>query len=205
METFLTLAIAVGGIATGIGAIWAAVVARRQADLTARSLAQTERSLAEQNERSRLHLEAEWLFKFDDRWKSPLSLTQRRSAAKYLIENAFLDNDPVELPHLSDATEYVCGFFEMVGHFQSLGAMQAESVWHEFGAHIRYSWMAYGLAIEKAREELNAPTLYKAFERLNDLMANIDREQGVPDLTQEQLRKFFKDQTVLGDKPGEVR
>jgi hypothetical protein len=30
METFLTLAIALGGIATGIGDIWAAMVARRR-------------------------------------------------------------------------------------------------------------------------------------------------------------------------------
>jgi hypothetical protein len=29
MDTFLTLVIALGGIATGIGAIWAAILARR--------------------------------------------------------------------------------------------------------------------------------------------------------------------------------
>ena len=67
MESFLTLVIAVGGIATGIGAIWAALadrrqgqISERQAQLTEQSLAQTDRSLAEQvqslreqNERSR--------------------------------------------------------------------------------------------------------------------------------------------------------
>ena len=41
MEPLLTLVIALGGIATGIGAIWAALVARRQAQVTQRSLAQT--------------------------------------------------------------------------------------------------------------------------------------------------------------------
>ena len=75
MDTLLTLVIAVGGIATGIGAIWTAMVARRQlseqrqflleqteiarrqaqvgerqAQATEHSLAQTERSLAEQVE-----------------------------------------------------------------------------------------------------------------------------------------------------------
>jgi hypothetical protein len=50
MDTFLTLVIALGGIATGIGAIWAALASRRQAQLTEQSLAQTERSLAEQGE-----------------------------------------------------------------------------------------------------------------------------------------------------------
>lgn len=59
MDTFLTLVIALGGIATGIGAIWTAMLARRQLDEQrrfleeqneiARSQAQrTEQSLAEQ-------------------------------------------------------------------------------------------------------------------------------------------------------------
>jgi hypothetical protein len=42
MDTLLTLVLALGGIATGIGAIWTASAARRQAQLT-------ERSLTEQN------------------------------------------------------------------------------------------------------------------------------------------------------------
>jgi hypothetical protein len=50
VESLLTLTIAVGGIATGIGAIWAAMVARHQAQFTERRLAQTERSLAEQSQ-----------------------------------------------------------------------------------------------------------------------------------------------------------
>ena len=50
MESFLTLVIAVGGIATGIGAIWAALVARRQAQVTERSLAEQQQSLAEQRQ-----------------------------------------------------------------------------------------------------------------------------------------------------------
>jgi hypothetical protein len=38
MDTLLTLVLALGGIATGIGAIWTALAARRQAQLTERSL-----------------------------------------------------------------------------------------------------------------------------------------------------------------------
>ena len=45
MDTLLTLVVALGGIVTGMGAIWAALVARRQAQVT-------ERSLVEQNERT---------------------------------------------------------------------------------------------------------------------------------------------------------
>ena len=49
MDTFLTLVIALGGIATGIGAIWAALAARRQAQISERQAQLTERSLAEQS------------------------------------------------------------------------------------------------------------------------------------------------------------
>ena len=46
MDTLLTLIIALGGIATGIGAIWTAMLARRQ-------LIEQRRFLGEQNERAR--------------------------------------------------------------------------------------------------------------------------------------------------------
>ncbi len=103
METLLTLTIAVSGIVTGIGAIWAAVVARRQAQVTERSLAQTERSLVEQNERSRLNLELDLLTRLEDRFESPHFLSRRRAAAKYLIDNVFVDGDMVEVSRLNRA------------------------------------------------------------------------------------------------------
>ena len=78
MDTFLTLVIALGGIATGIGAIWAALLARRQAQAT-------ERSLAEQNERLRLNLELDLLTRLGDRFESPHFLSRRREAARYLL------------------------------------------------------------------------------------------------------------------------
>ena len=127
MESLLTLTIAVNGIATGIGAIWAAVVARRQAQVTERSLAQTERSLAEQNERSRLNLEVDLLTKLRDRFEGPHFLSRRRAAAKYLIENVLVD-DMVEVERLNRAVFDVCNFFEELGELQRLGALQVESV-----------------------------------------------------------------------------
>jgi uncharacterized membrane protein YhiD involved in acid resistance len=78
METLLTLTIAVGGIATGIGAIWTAVVTRVLARATERSVAQTERSLTEQNqrlreqsERDRLILEVDLMDRLEERFHSP--------------------------------------------------------------------------------------------------------------------------------------
>jgi hypothetical protein len=85
----LNLVIAVGGIATGIGAIWAALVARRQAQVT-------ERSLAEQNERARLTLEYDLLTRLNDRSISPYYVRQIREASKYLRDNAFVGDDIVD-------------------------------------------------------------------------------------------------------------
>jgi hypothetical protein len=63
MEALLTLVIVVAGVATDIGALWTATVARRQAQLT-------ERSLSEQNERLRLSLELDLLTRLEDRFEA---------------------------------------------------------------------------------------------------------------------------------------
>jgi hypothetical protein len=123
MDTFLTLVIALGGIATGIGAIWAALAARRQTQVT-------ERSLAEQNERSRLNLEVDLLTKMAGRWEMPHFLSRRRAAADYLLENAIVGEEIVEVPRLPRAVFDVCNFFEELGDLQGLGALQDESVWN---------------------------------------------------------------------------
>src|SRR5215204_3011086 len=96
MEALLTLVIAVGGVATGVGAIWTAMVARRQAQLT-------ERSLSEQNERLRLSLELDLLTRLEDRFESPHFLSRRRVATKCLLDNAFVEEDVVEVGRLNRA------------------------------------------------------------------------------------------------------
>jgi hypothetical protein len=94
MDTALTLVIALGGIATGIGAIWAALLARHQAQVT-------ERSLTEQNERARLALEYDLLTRLQDRFASPHLLSMRRSTARYLLDNAFIEGHAVGMPALN--------------------------------------------------------------------------------------------------------
>ena len=200
MESLLTLTIAVGGIATGIGAIWAAVVARRQAQVTERSLAQTERSLAEQNERARLNLEVDLLTRLGDRFEGPDFLSRRRAAAKYLIDNVFVDDEMGEVERLNRAAYDVLNFFEELGYLQRLGALQAESVWHAFGAMAQAYWLLCKPAIEKRREERGDPTMYEDFERLNHLGAELDREQGIEPHTQGWLRRLMTDEAVIGEE-----
>ena len=126
MDTLLTLVIAIGGIATGVGAIWAAMLARRQARVT-------ERSLTEQNERARLNLEFDLLIRMEDRFESPHFRSRRRAAARYLLDNAFVEDEKVEMEPFTRAAADVGGIFEGLGYLQGLGVLRAESVWNRFG------------------------------------------------------------------------
>jgi hypothetical protein len=78
MESWLTLVIALGGMATGIGAIWTALVTRHLARATERNVVQYEKSLAEQsqhlreqNERARINLEVDLMYRLVELFNSP--------------------------------------------------------------------------------------------------------------------------------------
>jgi hypothetical protein len=60
MDTLLTLIIALGGIAAGICAIWAASAARRQGQVTERQARLTEQSRAEHVQSLREQNERAW-------------------------------------------------------------------------------------------------------------------------------------------------
>jgi hypothetical protein len=140
MDTFLTLVIALGGIATGIGAIWAALAARRQGQvserqtqLTERSLAEqrqsfqeqteiarhqaqlTEQSLIEQNERARVNLEVDLLLRLEDRFVSSQLMDARRGAARYILDNFLVDGSLLEVDRLNRDGWDVLNFFEDLG------------------------------------------------------------------------------------------
>jgi hypothetical protein len=193
MQTFLTLVIAVGGIATGVGAIWAALVARRQAQVTERSLAQTERSLSEQaqnfreqNERARLTLEYDLLSRLQGRAMSPYFLSCRRVSAKYLLDNASFEGDDMAEPpqSLPGATFEMCNFFEDVGELLRLGVLRAEPVWNRFRVWAQAYWLLCKPSIKKMREEGEDPAAYEHFEYLYRVMADLDRKRDIAAPTQ---------------------
>src|SRR5215217_5710253 len=194
MDTLLTLVIAVGGIATGIGAIWTAVAARRQAQLT-------ERSLTEHNERLRLNLEVDLLHRMQGRYDSQLFIGRRSAAARYFLDNAFVDDNMVEVERLNDAAIDVCDFFESLAYLQSIDALSAKSVWNNFSGDVRLHWAMCKSGIEKMREERQDPTLVEEFERLSRLMDDMDRERGIPDPTPEQLHRVLEEKAVRGEEP----
>jgi hypothetical protein len=219
MDTFLTLVIALGGIATGIGAIWAAMlarsqarltersldeqrqsfqeqteIARRQAELTEQSLAQTERSLAEQNERARLNLELDLLTRLADRFESPHFLSRRREAAKYLLDNAFLEEDTkmVEVPSLNRSVIDVCSLFEDVGELLRLGVLSIQSVWTRFGVPGKAYWYLCKPGIEQVREEWEDPSPFEEFEYLSRMWAEVDDQRGIGPPHQSRCTKLWK-------------
>jgi S-adenosylmethionine:diacylglycerol 3-amino-3-carboxypropyl transferase len=194
MDTLLTLIIALGGIATGIGAIWTAMLARRQ-------LIEQRRFLNEQNERARLTLEFDLLTRLEDRFQSPRFLGRRRSAARYAMEAFFAEDGTVQARVLDRASSDVANFFEEVGYFHRSGVLRTESVWHTFGLPTRVYWAVYGPSVRKMRRERNDPTVFEDFEQLDRVVADLSGERGMPPPTREQLLRIMKDETDLGQEP----
>jgi hypothetical protein len=197
VDTLFTLVIAVGGIATGIGAIWAAMLARRQTQLTERSFAEQVQILREQNEQARFHLEADILLRVYDRYVNPFFLSSRSDAAKHVLDNFFADEELKEVEYLNTAAIEVGNFFEQLGHLQSMGAVSDEAVWGICALVIRSYWTLYEPAIKKLREEWQSPEVYSSFERLNDRMVALDRERGAETPTKEALRAFMEEELAL--------
>jgi hypothetical protein len=140
MEPILTLVIALGGIATGIGAIWTALVTRHLARATERSVVQSENSLAEQsqhlreqNERARINLEVDLIYRLVELFNSPRYRNYRKRSLTYVIENYFADDNILEVQHLDPASEAIFSFFEDIGYLTRIGVLRIERVWRQFG------------------------------------------------------------------------
>jgi len=204
MDTFLTLVIALGGIATGIGAIWAAMLARRQGRVTEQSLREQLKSFQEQNERARLALEADMLLKFYERFQGKgLSLSEtRRSAAKHIKDNFFRgDNDLLEVNNLNKAGEDVLNFFELMGLLVRAATIDERLVQELFAFRLVRYWELCKPAVERAREEDRSPDLWVNFEDLANRMIALAKEDGgieAEGFTKTQLRRFVEEEAVAG-------
>ena len=132
------------------------------------------------------------MLKLQDRWDSPFFRDRKRKAANYLKAHFFTDDGGLlDVQHIDENIESLLGIFEMLGALVKQGVLRAETVWHQFGVRVRQYWALYQPAIEKIREDLRDPTLLEDFERLEALMADIDRQHGVGEeyLTKQQLRR----------------
>jgi len=112
MEPLLTLVIALGGIATGIGAIWTAVVTRHLARATEQSVAEQSQYLREQNERARINLEVDLMYRLAERFNSPRFQNYKIRSLTYVKENYFVDDDILEVHELNLASEQLHDFFD---------------------------------------------------------------------------------------------
>jgi hypothetical protein len=208
MDTFLTLVIALGGITTGIGAIWAAMLARRQGRVTEQSLREQLKSFQEQNERARLALEVDMLLKFFERFQGKgLSLSEtRRSAAKHIKDNFFGgDNDLLEVDNLNKAGEDVLNFFELMGLLVRAATIDERLVQEMFSFRLVRYWELCKPAVERAREEDRSPDLWVNFEDLANRMialAKVDGGIEAEGFTKTQLRRFVEEEAVAGFEDG---
>jgi len=195
MEALLTLVIAIGGIATGIGAIWTAVVTRHLARLT-------EESLREQNERARINLEVDVMQRLDERALSQRFQNYTIRSCTYVKENYFVDDDILEVDHLDHASVQILNFYEELGYLTRTGVLQPERVWNTYGGTLTQAWVLWEPAIKKMREEYNEdPTIYEHTEYLYHQMLAVDRQRGIESErpTKEELRRFVEDSLLLAE------
>jgi hypothetical protein len=204
VDTFLTLVIALGGIATGIGAIWAALAARRQTQLTERSLSEQRQSLAEQNEQVRLNLEVDLLLRLEDRFTSPRMLASRKRAARYIKDHFIVDGSLREVDRLNRDVWEVLNFYEDLGYFVTIGAVRPCTAWRSVGLGSFAYWALSKPAIVKERERTKEPNLYQDWERLMDRLFELSRRSGEEfqgEFTEEELREFIEEECFAGEEP----
>jgi hypothetical protein len=170
------------------------LAARRQAQLT-------ERSLTEQNELLRLNQGVDLPQRMEDRFDSQLFIDRRSAAARYFLDNAFVDDDMVEVERLNEAAIDVCDFFEGLGYLQRIDALSGKSVWNVLGGNVRVYWSLFKPGIEKLREEWQDPAIYEEFEQLFRMMDDIARERGIPYPTPEALRQNLEAAAGRGEEP----
>ena len=198
MEPLLTLVIALGGIATGIGAIWTAMVTRNLARLT-------EESLREQNERARITLEVDLMYRLEERFNSPRFQNYKIRSLTYVKENYFVDDDILEVDELDLASEQLHDFFDEAGYLARIGVLPVERVWSMFPG-ITTGWVLWEPAVRKQREEWGDPRLFEDYEYLYHQLVDLDRQRGGTDArpTKEELREFVEDNlqyVALAEKP----
>jgi hypothetical protein len=199
MEPLLTLVIALGGIATGIGAIWTAVVTRHLARLT-------EESLREQNERARINLEVDVMQKMTERFLSQRYQNYAIRSFTYVKENYFVDDDILEVDHLDLASAQLLNFYEDLGYLTRIGVLQPERVWNMYGDTIPLAWVLWEPAVKKEREESKDPTIFEHTEYLYHQLLDLNRQRGLGSErpTKEELRRFVEDSLLaaeVGEEP----
>jgi hypothetical protein len=205
MEPFLTLVIALGGIATGIGAIWTAVVTRHLARATEQSVAEQSQYLREQNERARINLEVDLMYRLEERFNSPRFQNYKIRSLTYVKENYFVDDDILEVHELDLASEQLHDFFDEAGYLARIGVLPVERVWSMFPG-ITTGWVLWEPAVKKQREEWGDPQVYEDYEYLYYQLVDLDRQRGGTGArpTKEELRAFVEDNlqyVALAEKP----
>ena len=172
----------------------------RDSPFTKLPLAQTERSLAEQgqilreqNERARLSLEVDLMYKLEERWDSQRFWNLRKRFVRYLKENCFVDDQILEVQQLDAATEQILDFFEGVGYLTRIGVLRVEHVWHLWSG-VLTDWALCEPAIKKLRDERGDPRVYEELENLQRQMADLERQRTgrYEPPTKEELREFVE-------------
>jgi hypothetical protein len=212
VEQYLTLAIAVGGIATGIGAIWTAIVgrrqltesrvflreqaaiARREAQLSEQNLAEQRQIFQEQNERARINLEVDLMYKLWEQWESRTYQEHRRKSIKYVKQHFIVNKELQEVRYLDGDTRVLFAYYDEVGYLTRAGVLRLERVMISHAASVRLGWALFEPAVKLVREEEGDPNRFANFEYLYRQGLDFARRRGGTGAppTKEELLHFIE-------------
>lgn len=207
---YLTLVIAIGGIATGVGAIGTVIVARRQlteqrqflqeqTDIARRQAKITETTLKEENERARVNLEVDIMYKSWEQWSSPTYEEYRRQSVQYFMRNFVIDGRLVEPDSMDASTRKIFEYYDELGYLTRTGVLRFERVWNSYSGGIRLGWAWWEPAVKRLRGEWNEPHWCENFEYLYDRTLEFDRARGRTGAppTSEEVRHFVEEAAEL--------
>ncbi len=103
-----------------------------------------------------------------EEWESERMVRHRLAAAMYAAEGH---------PGFAPALFTIGSFYERLGELARHGDILAEDLWEAWSWSIQLWWERYEVAIRDARA--SNPGLWRAWERLAERMAALDRRRGV--------------------------
>jgi hypothetical protein len=104
------------------------------------SLIQQRESLQGQNERARLNLEVEVMYKLWTQWESRDYQNYRRQGMQYVLDYYLMNDELLEVQHLDAATRFMAEFLDEVGYLTRSGVLSMERAMSTFGRALRLGW-----------------------------------------------------------------
>jgi hypothetical protein len=142
------------------------------------NLIEQRESLQSQNERARVNLEVEVMYKLWKQWESPTFQGYRRQSMRPVLNHFFINDELRDVKHIDTFGRMLFDFWDEVGYLTLNGVVSIERVMSTFGRIFRLAWALFEPAIKVLREESSTPYRYANCEDLYHRILDYDHAKG---------------------------